>query len=77
MKVTWIGRHRPITIGPVIKPWTDLWRDRRMRDVVFVYIIEKVAHAYEHTAPIEWFSSTPGLGVVPRLLSEICWLRIQ
>ena len=28
-------------------------------------------------APLEWFSSTPGLGVMPRLLSEICWLCIR
>ena len=28
-------------------------------------------------APLEWFSSATGLWVVPRLLSEICWLDIQ
>ena len=34
-------------------------------------------HAHAQTAPPEWFLSTPGLRVVPWLLSEICWLRIQ
>ena len=48
-----------------------------MRAVVFVYNIEEVAHAHAQSAPFEWFSSTPGLGVVSRLLSETCWLRIR
>ena len=26
---------------------------------------------------LECFASAPGLGVVPKLLSEICWLHIQ
>ena len=41
-----------------------------MRAMVFVYIIEEVAHANVHNAPLEWFSSAPGQGVAPRLLSE-------
>ena len=48
-----------------------------MRAVVFVYIIKEVAHTHVQNSPLEWFSSTPGLGVVTRLLSEICWLRIR
>ena len=45
-----------------------------MRAPVFVYIIVEFAHAQK--APLEWFSSTPGLGVVPiMLLNEICWLH--
>ena len=39
-----------------------------MRALIFVYIIEEVAHAHVQYAPLEWFSSTPGLGVVPQLL---------
>ena len=39
-----------------------------MRALIFVYIIEEVAHAHVQYAPLKWFSSTPGLGVVPRLL---------
>ena len=45
------------------------------RAIIFVYIIEEVAHAYAQNAPLEWFSSTPGLGVMTRLFSEICWLH--
>ena len=50
-----------------------------MRAFVFVYIGEEVAHAHVQNTPLEWFSLTPGLGlrVVPRLLSEICWLHIR
>ena len=33
-----------------------------MSALEFVYIIEKVAHAHAHITPLEWFSSTPGLG---------------
>ena len=51
--------------------------DRRMRALIFVYIIEKVAHAHAQNALLEWFWSTSGLGVVSRLLGEICWLRIR
>ena len=47
-----------------------------MRALVFVKIVEEVAHTHAPNAPLEWFSSTPGLGVMLRLLSEICWLRI-
>ena len=47
-----------------------------MSALVFVYIVE-VAHSLAQNAPLEWFSSIPGQGVVPRLLSEICWLRIR
>ena len=37
-----------------------------------MYIIEQVAHAHApNNVPLEWFSSTPGLGVMPRLLSEL------
>ena len=35
-----------------------------------VYIIEEVAHTHAQNASLEWFWSTPGLGVVPRLLRE-------
>ena len=82
---TWIGRHTPITIGPIAKPLTrlilpqcDVTR-RQTNDVSHVcfHNIEEVAHAHVQNAPLEWFSSTPGLGVVLRLQSEICWLRIQ
>ena len=48
-----------------------------MRTIVFVYIIKEVAQAHAHNAPLEWFSSTPGQVVIPRLLSEICWLCIR
>ena len=53
-----------------------------MRALIFVYIIEdyiieEVAHAHVQNAPLEWFLSTPGLGVMPRLLREICWLLVQ
>ena len=41
-----------------------------MRTMVFVHIIEEVAHANVRNTPLEWFSSAPGQGVVPRLLSE-------
>ena len=40
-----------------------------MRALVFVYIIEEVTHAHVQNAPLEWFLSTPGLGVMPRPLS--------
>ena len=45
--------------------------DRRMRALTFVYIIEKVARAHAQNAHLEWFLSTPGLGVVPWLLSDM------
>ena len=32
-----------------------------MRALVFVKIIEYVAHAHAQNAPLEWFSSTPGM----------------
>ena len=75
---TWVGHHRPFTIGPIAKPKTHLaWSSvtllghRRMRALVFVYIIKEVAHAHAQKATIEWLSSTPGLGVMLRLLSEM------
>ena len=34
--------------------------DRRMRALVFVYIIQEVSHAHVQNASLEWFSSTPG-----------------
>ena len=43
-----------------------------MRAVVFVYIIGEVAHAHAQNTALRGFSSTPGLGVMPRLLREIC-----
>ena len=46
-----------------------------MRPLVFVYILEEVAHTHARNAPQEWFSSTSGLGVTQRLLSEICWAQ--
>ena len=48
-----------------------------MGALVFVYISEELAHSHAQNAPLEWFKSEPGLGVVPRLLSEICWLHIR
>ena len=51
--------------------------DRHMRTIVCVYIIEEVAHAHAQKAPLGWFWSMPGLGVVLRPLSEICWLHIR
>ena len=80
MKRTWIGHQRPI-----VKPSTHLISsvtslvNRRMRALEFVYIVEKVAHAHARAqkASLEWFLSTPKRGVVPRLLSETCWLHIH
>ena len=49
-----------------------------MTALVFVYIMEVVSLAHAQNTPLEWFLSTPGLGVVLRLLlSEICWLHIR
>ena len=48
-----------------------------MRALVFIYMIEEVAHAHAQNAPLEWFPSTPGLGIVLRLLNKVCWLCIQ
>ena len=47
-----------------------------MGALVIVNIIEEVAHAHAESTPLEVFLSTPGLGVVTRLLSKICWLHI-
>ena len=47
-----------------------------MRAIVFLNVIEVVAHALAQNVPLEWFTSTIGPGVAPRLLSEICWLSI-
>ena len=33
-----------------------------MRALIFVYIIEEFALTHKQNAPLEWFSSTPGLG---------------
>ena len=81
MKRIWIGRHRLITIVPILKALRhlnasqcDITR-RRMRALIFVYIIN--IHAHAQNAPFDWLLSSPGLGVVPRLLSEICWLHIR
>ena len=35
-----------------------------MRALIFVYIIEEVTQAHAQNAPLEWFSSTFGLGIV-------------
>ena len=43
--------------------------DRRIRTFVLIYIIEKVADAHAQNTTLEWFSSSPGLGVEPRRLS--------
>ena len=51
--------------------------DRQIRALIFVYIIEDVAHAHVQNTPLERFLSILGLGVMSRLLSEICWLRVQ
>ena len=47
-----------------------------MRALIFVYIIEEVAHVHVPNTTLEWLSSKTGVGVMPGLLSEICWLRI-
>ena len=80
MKKTWIGRHRPSTTGPIVKPLTNSLPptrlsvtslgNRGMRALIFVY-------TYAQNLPLECLSSMPGLGVVPSLLSEICWLLIR
>ena len=44
------------------------WTDWRMSALVFVYIIEVVAQAHAQITPLEWFSSTHGLGIVLRML---------
>ena len=56
--------------------WSSKLRERCMKALIFVYnnIIEKVAHTHAQNAPLEWFSSRPGLEVVSRPLSKICWL---
>ena len=67
MNRTWIGRHRPTTKGLIVNPGTHLIsprcdvisRQRRMMTIVFVHIIEEVAHALVQNIPLEWFSSTP------------------
>ena len=79
MKRTWIGHHKPINIGLMVKPCMDTSShpsetslgDRRKRALVFVYILVEGAHAHVQKVPLEWFLSTPGLGVVPRLMSKI------
>ena len=48
-----------------------------MRALIFAYIIEEVAYLHAQNAPLEWFSSTSQLEIVPRLLSKICWLCIH
>ena len=49
-KRTWIGHHRTITIGPIVKSWSHRIMkslgDKPMRALVFVCIIEEVAHAH-------------------------------
>ena len=42
-----------------------------MRALLFVYIIEDVAHAHAQNAPLEWFSSTPGLGVAEAVEQDL------
>ena len=46
-----------------------------MGALVYVYIMGEVVHAHAHNAQID--SSKTGLGVVSKLLSKSCWLRIQ
>ena len=48
-----------------------------MRAHTSVYIIEEVTHAHAQNALLDWFTSSPGLGVAPRPLNEMCWLRIR
>ena len=61
MNGTWIGSHRHINIGPIIKSWTHLMslcavtrKQRPMRVIVFVYIIEVPEHFA--CARLEYFS---------------------
>ena len=45
-----------------------------MRAIIFVYIIEKVAHAHAKNAHFEWFSPTPGR-LVGYPAIDICDIR--
>ena len=62
--------------GHLILPQCDVTR-RQIKALVSVYIIAEVAYTYAQNAPFEWFASKPRLEVIPRLLSEICWLSIR
>ena len=65
MNRTWTGHYRPITIGPIIKPWTHLIspnslsvmslrpKDQWRLSYSFRYI-EKIAHTHAQKAPLEW-----------------------
>ena len=44
--------------------------------LVFVYTIIELAHMRRMHLWNRWFSSTQRLGVVPRLLSEICCMTL-
>ena len=77
MRRTCIGTSRRITIGPIAKSSTQIISLQCDVTSIFVYIIEEVAHAHVQNVPLEWFSSIPAIGVVPRLLSQICWLRVR
>ena len=46
-----------------------------MRALIFVYIIEGVAHTHAQNVPLGWVLPKTGPEVMSRLLSEICWLR--
>ena len=41
-----------------------------MRAFVFVHIIEGVSNAHSQNVPLEWFSSTTRLGVVPKAVER-------
>ena len=61
----------------LILPQCDVTRRQMNEALVFDYIKEEGAHAHAQNAPLEWFSATPGLGVMQRLLSKIWWLCIR
>ena len=42
-----------------------------MRTLVFVYIIEEVAHAHAQNVPLEWFLSVPALSRVQALERDL------
>ena len=45
-------------------------KNRLMRAFVFVHIIEGVSKAHSQNVPLEWFSSTTRLGVVPKAVER-------
>ena len=75
VKKTWIGHHRPISIGPIVKPLAHLILPqcdvtRRQTNKGF--------HIYRGCCSRTCAERTSWVFfVMPRLLSEICWLCIR